>query len=137
MTTRDRIIEAAEDVFDRRGFAGTGIDQITDAAGVSSRTLHKHLSSKTGLIAFVFPVSWWAMPALMKGWIERVFTGGWAHQYGTGVADRGTQPLRGLLPSVPTALIGAGGSTRRTYDRYGRTVNRDHLVARGVLDAGA
>lgn len=53
MTTRDRIVEAAEGVFDRQGFAGTGIDQITDAAGVSSRTLYKHLSSKTGLIAAV------------------------------------------------------------------------------------
>lgn len=158
--------------------------------------MHERVAAADRL-AFVFPVYWWGMPAMMKGWIERVFTGGWAYQYGTGVADRGTQPLRGLLQSVPTALIGVGGSTRRTYDRYGyadamrtqldvgvfaycgiddveshliydvegdtnapqreaglatardiaraflspsrtpRTVKRDHLVARGVLDAGA
>lgn len=69
-------------------------------------------------LAFVFPVYWWSMPAVMKGWIDRVFTGGWAYQYGAGVEDRGTQPLNGLLPRVPTSLIGVGGSSQRTYDRY-------------------
>jgi len=70
-------------------------------------------------LAFVFPVYWWGMPALMKGWIERVFTGGWAYQYGSGVQDRGREPLSSLLRSVPTAVLGVGGSTRRTYEKYG------------------
>lgn len=70
-------------------------------------------------LAFVFPVYWWSMPAAMKGWIERVFTGGWAYRYGTGVADRGKEPLNALLPDIPTALIGVAGSTERTYDKYG------------------
>jgi|GEM_PF-118199 len=70
-------------------------------------------------LAFVFPVYWWSVPALMKGWIERVFTAGWAYQYGEGVEDRGKAPLHGLLPSLPTVLIGIGGSTERTYRKYG------------------
>lgn len=70
-------------------------------------------------LAFVFPVYWWSMPALMKGWIERVFTGGWAYRYGSGVDDRGKAPLASLLRNVPTTLIGIAGSTRRTYDKYG------------------
>lgn len=70
-------------------------------------------------LAFIFPVYWWSMPAMMKGWIERVFTGGWAYQYGSGVEDRGKEPLSGLLPHVPTTLIGVGGSKQRTYDKYG------------------
>ena len=70
-------------------------------------------------LAFVFPVYWWSVPAMMKGWIERVFTGDWAYQYGSGVADRGKEPLNGLLPRAPTALIGVGGSKQRTYDKYG------------------
>lgn len=69
--------------------------------------------------AFIYPVYWWGMPAIMKGWIERVFTGGWAYQYGSGVSDRGTQPLNALLPSIPTTLIGIGGSKKRTYEKYG------------------
>lgn len=70
-------------------------------------------------MAFVFPVYWWSMPATMKGWIERVFTGDWAYQYGQGTQDRGKEPLTGLLPRIPTALVCVGGSKRATYDRYG------------------
>ena len=70
-------------------------------------------------LAFIFPVYWWGMPALMKGWIERVFTGGWAYQYGAGVADRGKEPLNSMLRSVPVALLGIGGSKERTYEKYG------------------
>lgn len=52
-TARDRIITSTESVFDRHGFAGSGVDRLTEAAGVSSRTLYKHLGSKSGLIAAV------------------------------------------------------------------------------------
>lgn len=48
-TTRSDIIAACEQVFDRNGFAGSGIDTLTEAAQVSTRTLYKHLGSKSGL----------------------------------------------------------------------------------------
>jgi NAD(P)H dehydrogenase (quinone) len=80
--------------------------------------MHRRVEAADRL-AFVYPVYWWGMPALMKGWIERVFTGGWAYQYGRGVEDRGTTELTSLLRNVPTALIGVGGSKQRTYDKYG------------------
>ncbi|MEE4023800.1 NAD(P)H-dependent oxidoreductase [Gordonia sp. PKS22-38] len=80
--------------------------------------MHRRVEAADRL-AFVFPVYWWSMPALMKGWVERVFTAGWAYQYGRGVEDRGAAPLSGLLPSIPTALVGVGGSSKRTYDKYG------------------
>ena len=70
-------------------------------------------------LVFVYPVYWWGMPAIMKGWIERVFTGDWAYVYGDGVADRGQAGLKGLLQNRPTLLLGIGGSTQRTYTRYG------------------
>lgn len=71
-------------------------------------------------LAFVFPVYWWGMPALMKGWIDRVFTPGWAYQYGSGVHDRGKEEdASSLLPRIPTILIGVGGSKQVTYDKYG------------------
>jgi NAD(P)H dehydrogenase (quinone) len=43
-------------------------------------SMHRRVENADRL-AFVFPVYWWSMPALMKGWIERVFTGGWAYQF--------------------------------------------------------
>src|SRR5690606_10841444 len=33
-------------------------------------------------LVLVYPVYWWSMPGLLKGWIDRVFTRGWAYDYG-------------------------------------------------------
>ncbi|WP_031470126.1 TetR/AcrR family transcriptional regulator [Sciscionella sediminilitoris] len=52
-TTRAEIVSNAERVFDHHGFAATGMDLLTEAAGVSTRTLYKHLGSKAGLMAAV------------------------------------------------------------------------------------
>lgn len=52
-TTRSDIIASCERVFDHNGFAASGMDTLTAAANVSSRTLYKHLGSKSGLAAAV------------------------------------------------------------------------------------
>ena len=53
MDLKKTILEAVEPLFDRNGFMASGMDRLTDAAGVSSRTLYKHFGSKTGLMAAV------------------------------------------------------------------------------------
>lgn len=78
-------------------------------------------------LAFVFPVYWWSMPALMKGWVERVFTAGWAYRR----ADIGPDVADTLLPQIPTLLVGVAGSTQGNYDKYGY---RDAM--RTQLDVG-
>ncbi|MBP0617761.1 TetR/AcrR family transcriptional regulator [Jiella mangrovi] len=50
MDTTDKLIAAAERLFDRYGFVATGMDRLTAAAGMSSRTLYKHAGSKTQLM---------------------------------------------------------------------------------------
>lgn len=69
-------------------------------------------------MAFVFPIYWWGMPALMKGWIERTFTEGFAYRFGKGVEDRGKAAPRSLLCNKPTLLIGIGGAKKSTYEKY-------------------
>ncbi len=39
-------------------------------------------------LVLVFPVYWWAMPAQLKGWIDRVFSNGWAYDDSSGRACR-------------------------------------------------
>lgn len=94
------------------------------------KAMHQRVA-KADQLAFVFPVYWWSMPALMKGWIERVFTQGWAYQYGNSVEDRGKAPLDGLLTNLPTTLIGICGSKKATYDKY----HYDHAM-RTQIDLG-
>ncbi len=64
-------------------------------------------------LVLVYPVYWWSMPGLLKGWIDRVFTNGWA--YDEGPDGRTIKRLRRL----PVHLVAVGGGSQRTYARHG------------------
>lgn len=51
--TRAAILRSSERAFDQYGFAATGVDRLTEAAGVSTRTFYKHVGSKNALAAAV------------------------------------------------------------------------------------
>ncbi|HET6621799.1 MAG TPA: NAD(P)H-dependent oxidoreductase [Dongiaceae bacterium] len=63
-------------------------------------------------VAFVFPVWWWSFPAALKGWIDRVFSEGWAYNFEPGMS-------RGRLRDRPTLVLGVAGSRESTYRKYG------------------
>jgi TetR/AcrR family transcriptional regulator len=44
------ILEAALELFSRRGFEGVGIQELVDRAGISKPTLYYHFGSKQGLL---------------------------------------------------------------------------------------
>jgi NAD(P)H dehydrogenase (quinone) len=62
-------------------------------------------------LVFAFPVWWWSMPAMLKGWIDRVWSEGWAYSFEPGRS-------RGLLADRPTQLLCVAGSRERTYRKY-------------------
>ena len=35
--------------------------------------------ARADAICFVFPLFWWGMPAMTKGWVDRVWSWGWAY----------------------------------------------------------
>jgi len=49
-SARDRLVDAALDLFQREGFHATGIDRILARAGVAKMTLYNHFRSKDELI---------------------------------------------------------------------------------------
>jgi AcrR family transcriptional regulator len=51
--TRRLILEAAYELFYRKGFGRVGVDEIAAAAGVTKRTLYYHFESKDELLAAV------------------------------------------------------------------------------------
>lgn len=53
MDMNSKLIATAERLFDRHGYMATGMDRLTKAAGMSSRTLYKRAGSKTELMARV------------------------------------------------------------------------------------
>jgi len=52
--TSDALIAAADSAFSRRGWAATRIEDIADAAGVSSATAYNHFPTKHALLGAVY-----------------------------------------------------------------------------------
>lgn len=51
--SRDKILDAAEPLFARRGFAGIGLAEVAEAVGLSKSSLFHHFRSKAQLYAAV------------------------------------------------------------------------------------
>lgn len=64
-------------------------------------------------VVFVFPLYWWWMPGLLKGWIDRVFQVGWAYGFNSEGA------LVGLLRNRPVHIIVHGESDAEGADKWG------------------
>ncbi|MEM8777098.1 MAG: NAD(P)H-dependent oxidoreductase [Pseudomonadota bacterium] len=60
---------------------------------------------RSDAIAFVFPLFWWGMPAMTKGWIDRVWSWGWAYDQLDDPEKSLQRPRTGLL------LVPAGASS--------------------------
>jgi AcrR family transcriptional regulator len=51
--TRDKILDAAETLFARRGFSGVGMREVAEAAGIGKSSLFHHFKTKIELYAAV------------------------------------------------------------------------------------
>jgi NAD(P)H dehydrogenase (quinone) len=69
----------------------------------------------------IFPVWWWSVPALLKGWIDRVWNYGWAYSG----AD---------YPHRKVWMIGIAGSGLPTYVKRGYDKAMTIQLETGVLD---
>jgi NAD(P)H dehydrogenase (quinone) len=63
-------------------------------------------------ITFIYPVWWTGIPAIMKGYIDRVFSYGFAYRY-----DQGVQ--KGLLKGKQVIIINTHGKSDREYEATG------------------
>lgn len=50
-SARDRLLDAADELFYAHGIAATGVDAVVQRAGASPATLYAHFSGKDGLVA--------------------------------------------------------------------------------------
>lgn len=79
-------------------------------------------------LVLVFPVYWWSMPGLMKGWIDRVFSNGWAYEE---TADGNVVKKLGHLP---VHLIALGAAGQSTYEKHGFSDAFNAQIAHGIFD---
>lgn len=79
-------------------------------------------------LILVYPVYWWSMPALLKGWIDRVFISGWAFDEDVehGIVKR--------LGHLKVHLVALGGADRATYARHGYGQAMQTQIEHGIFD---
>ncbi len=53
-TVRERLMASATDLFNRKGYAGTSVREIVEAAGVTKPVLYYHFGSKEGVYLALF-----------------------------------------------------------------------------------
>jgi NAD(P)H dehydrogenase (quinone) len=79
-------------------------------------------------LVLVYPVYWWSMPGLLKGWIDRVFANGWAYDEGPDTK------LVKKLQRLKVHLVGIGGADAGTYGRHGYFDAMKTQIDHGIFD---
>jgi TetR/AcrR family transcriptional regulator len=113
---RQQILNAAAELFSRRGFAGTTTRQIAAAVGTSETVLFRHFPSKEGLYAAILE---YRIPSAdVERWLEKL----------RAIADR--RDDEALFTAVVEAIVGS----YRTNPVYHRltlfAALEDHELAR-------
>lgn len=83
---------------------------------------------KADALVLVFPVYWWSMPALLKGWIDRVFSNGWAFDF----SQNGK--LVKKLGKLKVHLVAVGGSDAATYAHHGYLNAMEAQIDHGIFN---
>lgn len=94
-------------VFSIEDMQGQFAGQISD----DIKTEQEYIS-RADQITFIYPIWWTGMPAIMKGYIDRVFSYGFAYRY-----DQGVQ--KGLLKGKKAVIINTHGKSHEEYERMG------------------
>ncbi|WP_434664987.1 NAD(P)H-dependent oxidoreductase [Paraburkholderia sp. A3BS-1L] len=106
-----------EDVNHYRGYGELPSDVAAEQARIDG----------ADMLVVVFPVYWWSVPAVLKGWVERVFTGGWAFK--TDASGR----IVGNMRDIPVRLIATGAADKGSFDRHGYTQAIQTQIIEGVF----
>ncbi|PRB05691.1 NAD(P)H dehydrogenase [Chryseobacterium sp. MYb7] len=94
-------------VFSLDDMQGQRLGKVSD----DIKTEQEHISWAEQ-ITFIYPIWWTGLPAMMKGYIDRVFSYGFAYRY-----DQGIQ--KGLLKGKKTVIINTHGKSHEEYEKIG------------------
>ena len=118
---------AAENFDPRFGMADLAVHLKTALAPADVSAEHTRIERADALI-LVYPIYWWSMPGLLKGWIDRVFTNGWAYD------EDPAASLIKKLSHLPVHLVGIGGAGQRTYRKWGYGDAMRKQIDTGIFD---
>ena len=117
----ERRLDETGDPYDVRDLYALGFDPVLTrdelAPGGAAKARgdvkrERDLVAGADALIFIYPVWWFAMPAIMKGYIDRVFSENFAFAFDGG-------RFRGLLGGKKVYIINTTGSPREILDRMG------------------
>ncbi len=118
---------AAEGFDPRFNAADIGLFKQGAAVPADVAAEHARLDAADTLV-LVYPLYWWSFPALLKGWIDRVFTQGWAY------ADGADGKVEKKLQRLQVHLVGIGGAGAEMIERRGYGAAMKTQIDMGIFD---
>ncbi|HET8725936.1 MAG TPA: NAD(P)H-dependent oxidoreductase [Alphaproteobacteria bacterium] len=127
-TNSFEIADLAAEAFDPRFTAADVAVHLREMPPPTDVAAEQARIDRADALVLVYPVYWWSMPGLLKGWIDRVFTNGWA--YDEGPDTKLVKKLRHLR----VHLVAIGGADLRTYARHGYFGAMKTQIDHGIFD---
>ena len=119
--------DLAAENFDPR-FTGADLDLYRGMGSVPAEVVaEQERLDRADHLILVFPMYWWSMPALLKGWIDRVFVGGWAYDAAPDAAQFG------MLDRLTVHLIVVAGDDEASFERHGIPQAVATQIERGIV----
>jgi len=122
------VADLAAEGFDPR-FNTADIGLFKQGAAVPADVAAEHARvDAADTLVLVYPLYWWSFPALLKGWIDRVFTQGWAY------ADGADGKVEKKLQRLQVHLVGIGGAGAEMIERRGYGAAMKTQIDMGIFD---
>ncbi|UAL50186.1 MULTISPECIES: NAD(P)H-dependent oxidoreductase [Metabacillus] len=90
------------------------------------RTEQKFIT-QADIITFIYPIWWTGLPAIIKGYVDRVFSYGYAYAYGE-------EGIIQLLKGKKGLIINTHGTPKEIYDQMGMTAGLKITSDIGIFD---
>lgn len=122
------IADLAAEGFDPRfDFADAAVHH-REAAPAADVLAEQARIDRADALVVVYPIYWWSMPALLKGWIDRVFSNGWAFDF---IPD---QPFVQKLQRLRVHLVAVGGADAGSFERHGYDQAMVTQIEHGIFE---
>jgi len=102
------------------------MEQFNDVPMIPALQNEQARVERCDALCLVFPIWWFGMPAMMKGWLDRVWSAGWAY-------DWKHDPQGSLLKPRPCTLLIPVGASQTMEDEWGCLDRLEHILRVGVL----
>lgn len=120
------VADLAAEGFDPR-FTGADLAAMRGDGAFPADVRHEQERiERADAVVLVYPVYWWGMPGLLKGWIDRVFNYGWAYGDDATTGD--------ALTHRDIHLLALAGTDSDTYRRHGYTESMRIGIEHGIFE---